>query len=39
MTFELPEQFVLFDTEYTGWEGSQERGWSAPGEYRELKAR
>ena len=21
----LPEKFIIFDTEYTAWEGSQER--------------
>ena len=35
MTF-LPPRFILFDTEYTAWEGSMARGWSNPGEYREL---
>ena len=29
-------QFVLLDTEYTSWEGSQENNWSRPGECREL---
>lgn len=33
---ELPSEFVIFDTEYTAWEGSHARGWSAPGEYREI---
>jgi len=28
--------FVIYDTEYTAWEGSMARGWSAPGEHREL---
>ena len=32
----LPDQFVCFDTEYTTWEGAQERHWSGPGEYREI---
>jgi inhibitor of KinA sporulation pathway (predicted exonuclease) len=27
---------VVFDLEYTAWEGSLERGWSAPGEHREI---
>ena len=27
---------VVFDLEFTAWEGSQERGWLAPGEYAEL---
>ena len=33
---DLPEQFILFDTEFTAWEGSQARRWSGPNEYREL---
>lgn len=32
----LPEQFIIFDTEFTAWEGSQARRWSGPNEYREL---
>lgn len=32
----LPEEFILFDTEYTTWEGALERGWSGPGEYKEI---
>ena len=28
--------FVLYDTEYTSWEGSLQRGWSRPDEHREL---
>ena len=28
--------FILFDTEFTAWEGSQERNWSLEWEYREL---
>ena len=27
---------VIFDTEYTSWEGSVQRGWSEPWEHREL---
>jgi len=33
---QLPERIVLWDTEYTSWEGAQERGWSGPDEYKEL---
>src|SRR3989344_6671912 len=33
---ELPEQFVLFDTEYTTWEGAQERKWTGANEHREV---
>jgi inhibitor of KinA sporulation pathway (predicted exonuclease) len=29
-------RFVVFDTEYTCWEGAIERDWSGPGEYREI---
>ena len=32
----LPEKFIIFDTEYTAWEGSQERNWSGDNEYMEL---
>ena len=32
----LPDEFVIFDTEFTSWEGSMARGWSCEGEYREL---
>lgn len=28
--------FVIFDTEYTSWEGSLERNWSNPNEYQEI---
>lgn len=33
---ELPKTFILFDSEYTAWKGSQERQWSAIGEHREI---
>lgn len=36
MELALPQQFVLLDTEYTAWEGSQVRKWSGPNEYREI---
>ena len=29
-------EFVLFDLEFTAWEGSLERGWSEPWEAREI---
>ena len=32
----LPKKFILFDTEFTAWEGSQERNWSLEWEHREL---
>ena len=34
--FGLPEKFVVFDLEWTAWEGSRERGWSVPDEHREV---
>lgn len=32
----LPSKFIILDSEYTAWEGSEERGWSGKGEYREI---
>lgn len=32
----LPNRFVIFDTEYTAWKGSMERGWSGETEYKEI---
>lgn len=29
-------RLVVFDLEYTAWEGSAARGWSGPGEHREV---
>ncbi|MBM3556205.1 MAG: exonuclease domain-containing protein [Alphaproteobacteria bacterium] len=29
-------RIVAFDTEYTAWEGSWQRQWTGPGEYREV---
>lgn len=36
--YRLPRSgpLVVFDTEFTAWEGSLERGWSGPGEHREI---
>jgi len=34
--FGLPPTIVVFDTEYTSWEGAQARKWSGPNEYREI---
>jgi inhibitor of KinA sporulation pathway (predicted exonuclease) len=28
--------FVIYDLEYTSWEGAEARGWSGPGEFREI---
>ena len=33
---ENKKEFILFDTEYTAWEGSMQRNWSGENEYREL---
>ena len=32
----LPDTFIILDTEYTSWKGSQERNWSKENEYKEL---
>jgi inhibitor of KinA sporulation pathway (predicted exonuclease) len=32
----LPDTFIIFDTEFTAWKGSQERKWSGENEFREL---
>jgi inhibitor of KinA sporulation pathway (predicted exonuclease) len=32
----LPTEFVLWDTEFTAWEGSWQRGWSEDWEHREI---
>ena len=29
----LPDTFIIFDTEFTAWEGSQERKWSGENEF------
>lgn len=34
--FGFEPKIVVFDTEFTAWEGSEERNWSAAGEYREI---
>jgi inhibitor of KinA sporulation pathway (predicted exonuclease) len=36
MAFAFPKEIVLYDTEYTAWEGSQARKWSGPNEHREI---
>lgn len=33
---DFPSRFVVFDTEYTTWEGSNKRGWTGPNEHREI---
>lgn len=32
----MKKEFVIFDTEYTTWEGAQDRHWSGAKEYREI---
>ncbi len=32
----LEPEIIVFDTEYTTWEGAQERRWSGPGEFKEI---
>ncbi len=29
-------EVIIFDTEYTAWDGSVQRNWTAPGEFREI---
>ena len=36
MNFE--KSFIIYDTEFTAWPGSQERNWNLPNEHRELVA-
>ncbi len=33
---DLPQTIIVFDTEFTAWEGAEERKWSGPNEYREI---
>lgn len=35
-TLAAARSIVVFDLEFTAWEGSQQRGWSGPGEHREI---
>ena len=32
----MQTEVVLFDTEFTAWQGSVERNWKGPGEFREI---
>jgi inhibitor of KinA sporulation pathway (predicted exonuclease) len=32
----MSKTIILYDTEYTAWEGSQQRRWSEPWEHREI---
>jgi inhibitor of KinA sporulation pathway (predicted exonuclease) len=33
---DFPPQFILFDTEFTTWEGASGRNWTGPNEHREI---
>ena len=32
----LPHEFIVYDLEWTAWEGSREHNWSKPGEQPEI---
>ena len=32
----LPDTFIIFDTEFTAWEGSMQNNWSGENEHREI---
>ena len=32
----MPREAIVFDTEFTAWQGSMDRRWSGPGEHREI---
>ena len=32
----MTNEIILFDTEFTSWEGAQERNWSGENEYKEI---
>ena len=34
--YSLPEVFIIFDTEFTSWEGSLENNWNREGEFKEM---
>jgi DNA polymerase III epsilon subunit-like protein len=36
MNLDLPTEFVLFDLEWTSWEGFMQSNWQMPGKYREV---
>ena len=35
----LPDTFIIFDTEFTAWEGSQERKWTGENEFRRIQCK
>jgi len=34
--FQKQTEIIIYDTEFTTWEGAMQRNWSGPGEHREL---
>lgn len=32
----MEEEYIIFDTEYTAWEGAMESNWSEPWQYKEV---
>lgn len=36
MHLALPPEIVVYDTEYTTWDGARERKWAGPNEHREI---
>lgn len=36
MTYSFPDKFILWDTEYTSWEGAKESDWGGPNQFREI---
>jgi inhibitor of KinA sporulation pathway (predicted exonuclease) len=36
MKLEFPPEFILYDTEWTSWEGFMEHDWKETGKYREI---
>jgi len=36
MQVNLSNSFIIYDLEYTAWEGSINRNWSDDGEYKEI---
>jgi inhibitor of KinA sporulation pathway (predicted exonuclease) len=34
--FQFPSEYILFDLEFTAWEGSHKRNWSGENEHREI---
>ncbi|MDD9911991.1 MAG: exonuclease domain-containing protein [Alphaproteobacteria bacterium] len=32
----MPDSIIIYDTEYTSWQGCAQKGWGRTGQYREL---